>query len=156
MLPDIAAGRSIETEDALVAGGGGNGVVAGLANQRRAGFAIEQKKASPDDCGTRIAAMDARAPADGRSIGRKFFNDSVFAPDAVALGTHPLRPVVSEGGAEQAGAGERQNDAKAMGPPGAQFGAINEAGHACQHRPIDVVVKPYRLGALASRRRVFS
>src|SRR5207302_5970215 len=50
------------------------------------------------DGGARVAFADRRAPADFRAAWRELREDACLAPDAVPLGSEPLRPIVGPGG----------------------------------------------------------
>ena len=43
---------------------------------------------------SRVARADGRAPADRRAVGGKSLDDAGLAPNRVAVGAEPLRPVI--------------------------------------------------------------
>jgi len=73
----------------------------------------------------RVAAADARAPADGRAVGGEFLDDAGFAPDRVAVGAEPLRPVL----------GEQRVAGKTPGAGRAQMKAPNRVHESRLHHP---------------------
>src|SRR6266567_1380094 len=45
-----------------------------------------------------VTAADGSAPKNGRAIGGEFFHDARLAPNRVAIGAKPLRPIIGENG----------------------------------------------------------
>src|SRR5437016_5520976 len=55
---------------------------------------IQKVNAAVGDRRSRVAGVDGSAPANLRAAGRKCFENARLAPDSVALGAEPLRPVI--------------------------------------------------------------
>jgi hypothetical protein len=65
------------------------------------------------DGGTGVAPVDPGTPDDFRAAlppSRKFFDQARFPPNAIALGTQPLRPVIGPGGRGKNATQQRQDE----------------------------------------------
>jgi hypothetical protein len=117
VFPNPGAGARVEAQHPFISRDDWSRTFAGFALRRFALQAIEQVEPVSHDCGTRVTAVDIRAPEDGRAAGRERFDDAGLAPDSVALRTHPLGPVV--GAASQAdGDGGNGDRRQGSGSPG--------------------------------------
>lgn len=96
VLPKNFAVGFVETEDAFGAGDfatlKGIAGVGGILGE----LAIDDVHATFGDRRPRIACADGCAPTNGGTFGRKFFNDALFAPDGIAFGAEPLRPIIGK------------------------------------------------------------
>src|SRR5262249_5348277 len=66
-----------------------------------------------DDRGAGVAAAERRPPADLGAAGRELVEDARLAPNAVALGPQPLRPIVRPGERGEAEKDSRDEERKA-------------------------------------------
>jgi hypothetical protein len=96
VLPLDLAGRLVEAQHAFRAGGLLAIEVVDL--DVVAGHVIHEEHVAAGDRGAGVAAGDGRSPEDARADFGESLQQLVFAPDVIALGAHPLRPLVSQGG----------------------------------------------------------
>src|SRR5262249_26137024 len=97
VLPEEGSGGLVEAEDALLAfdflaGEAADGVLAPFGED-----AVGYVDAAVDDRGASVAEADGRAPADLGPVLGELVEDARLAPDAVALWSQPLWPVVGAG-----------------------------------------------------------
>ena len=97
VFPYLRAGFRIEAEHSFIARHHRKSSFAGFAFGGRPLLAVDKIETTADDSRAAIAAIDVRAPDDGRSTSRQSLDNPGFAPDAIPLGTHPLWPIISGG-----------------------------------------------------------
>jgi hypothetical protein len=98
VLPQDLAGHLVQTQHAFLAvhttaAEGALGVLGPLGEH-----AIGDEDSAVRDGGTGVALGDGRAPAHLGTAGGELGDEAGLAPDAVALGAEPLRPIVGRGG----------------------------------------------------------
>src|SRR5262249_40257448 len=97
VLPEHLALVGAEAQDALGPGDRGPIEVPAIADVVR-GEIVRDEDTVAGDGWASVADANRAAPEDFRPFRWEALDDSGFGPDGVAVGPHPLRPVVGRGG----------------------------------------------------------
>jgi hypothetical protein len=96
-IPEGLAGGGVEAVHAFGAGEGGAGEGVGGAGAALLDDEVGEDDFARGDGGRGVPAGDGHAPGHLRAAGRERIDDSLLAPDAVAMGAHPLRVIIRAG-----------------------------------------------------------